>query len=131
MLLLTEPSGNTARLIAKYRPVCPIIMVTRNDRASRVSEVLKLSDLSLTLESVFASLQRCLPVLFRGREAGLQDYTLARRRRSSPKMGHHEWYQTGYLGTRRHGRVCSRLAWRNGPHQHTPHCARRARPWPR
>jgi len=27
----------TARLVSKYRPVCPIIMVTRNARASRVS----------------------------------------------------------------------------------------------
>ena len=33
------PSGNTARLISKYRPVCPIIMVTRNARASRYSHL--------------------------------------------------------------------------------------------
>jgi pyruvate kinase len=30
-------SGFTARLLSKYRPVCPIIMVTRNHRAARVS----------------------------------------------------------------------------------------------
>ena len=30
-------SGLSARLISKYRPVCPIIMVTRNAAASRVS----------------------------------------------------------------------------------------------
>jgi pyruvate kinase len=29
-------SGSTARILSKYRPVCPIIMVTRNERASRV-----------------------------------------------------------------------------------------------
>jgi pyruvate kinase len=32
-------SGSTARLISKYRPVCPIIMITRNDRASRYSHL--------------------------------------------------------------------------------------------
>lgn len=32
-------SGNTARLLAKYRPVCPIIMVTRNAQASRYSHL--------------------------------------------------------------------------------------------
>jgi pyruvate kinase len=33
------PSGNTARLVSKYRPVCPIIMVTRNAVASRYSHL--------------------------------------------------------------------------------------------
>jgi len=32
-------SGTTARLVSKYRPVCPIIMVTRNARASRYSHL--------------------------------------------------------------------------------------------
>jgi len=32
-------SGNTARLVSKYRPVCPIIMVTRNAVASRYSHL--------------------------------------------------------------------------------------------
>jgi pyruvate kinase len=36
-ILVLSTSGNSARLISKYRPVCPIIMVTRNARASRVS----------------------------------------------------------------------------------------------
>ncbi len=35
--LLTSKSGSSARLISKYRPICPIIMVTRNPTASRVS----------------------------------------------------------------------------------------------
>jgi len=35
--LLIQGSGKSARLLSKYRPVCPIIMVTRNPRASRVS----------------------------------------------------------------------------------------------
>jgi hypothetical protein len=30
-------SGTTARLVSKYRPVCPIIMVSRNATACRVS----------------------------------------------------------------------------------------------
>ncbi|KAF2863274.1 pyruvate kinase [Piedraia hortae CBS 480.64] len=38
-ILCLTTSGNTARLIAKYRPVCPIIMVTRNARASRYSHL--------------------------------------------------------------------------------------------
>lgn len=38
-LLTYVASGNTARLIAKYRPVCPIIMVTRNATASRYSHL--------------------------------------------------------------------------------------------
>lgn len=36
-------SGNTARLISKYRPLCPIIMITRNATASRVSPPLPLA----------------------------------------------------------------------------------------
>ena len=32
-------SGKTARLLSKYRPVCPIIMVTRNARAARYSHL--------------------------------------------------------------------------------------------
>ena len=35
-IVLTHGSGHSARLISKYRPVCPIIMVTRNATASRV-----------------------------------------------------------------------------------------------
>ncbi|KAI7426067.1 Pyruvate [Hortaea werneckii] len=38
-ILCLTTSGNTARLIAKYRPVCPIIMVTRNATASRYSHL--------------------------------------------------------------------------------------------
>lgn len=35
----SENSGKTARLLSKYRPVCPILMVTRNARASRYSHL--------------------------------------------------------------------------------------------
>ncbi|KAH9822920.1 Pyruvate kinase [Teratosphaeria destructans] len=38
-ILCLTTSGNTARLISKYRPVCPIIMVTRNARAARYSHL--------------------------------------------------------------------------------------------
>jgi len=38
-ILVLTTSGNTARLISKYRPVCPIIMVTRNASASRYSHL--------------------------------------------------------------------------------------------
>jgi len=38
-ILCLTTTGNTARLISKYRPVCPIIMVTRNARASRYSHL--------------------------------------------------------------------------------------------
>ena len=38
-ILVLTTSGSTARLLSKYRPVCPIIMVTRNARASRYSHL--------------------------------------------------------------------------------------------
>ncbi|OCL00949.1 pyruvate kinase [Cenococcum geophilum 1.58] len=38
-ILVLTTSGNTARLVSKYRPVCPIIMVTRNAMASRYSHL--------------------------------------------------------------------------------------------
>ncbi|KAI9715495.1 MAG: hypothetical protein M1812_005971 [Candelaria pacifica] len=38
-ILVLTTSGGTARLISKYRPVCPILMVTRNPRASRYSHL--------------------------------------------------------------------------------------------
>ena len=38
-ILTLTTSGSTARMLSKYRPVCPIIMVTRNARASRYSHL--------------------------------------------------------------------------------------------
>lgn len=38
-IVVLTTSGNTARLLSKYRPVCPIIMVTRNAAASRYSHL--------------------------------------------------------------------------------------------
>ncbi|KAI9762771.1 MAG: Pyruvate kinase [Chaenotheca gracillima] len=38
-ILVLTTSGNSARMISKYRPVCPIIMVTRNARAARYSHL--------------------------------------------------------------------------------------------
>ncbi|KAF2751754.1 pyruvate kinase [Sporormia fimetaria CBS 119925] len=38
-ILVLTTSGTTARLVSKYRPVCPIIMVTRNARAARYSHL--------------------------------------------------------------------------------------------
>lgn len=32
-------SGNTARLISKYRPTCPVFMVTRNAKAARFAHL--------------------------------------------------------------------------------------------
>lgn len=34
-ILLMSTSGNTARLVSKYRPACPILMVTRNEKTTR------------------------------------------------------------------------------------------------
>jgi pyruvate kinase len=34
-IIVLSTSGTTARLCAKYRPDCPILMVTRNDRSTR------------------------------------------------------------------------------------------------
>ncbi|KAK2749905.1 Pyruvate kinase [Myotisia sp. PD_48] len=38
-ILVLTTSGLTARLLSKYRPVCPIIMVTRNPTAARYSHL--------------------------------------------------------------------------------------------
>ncbi|KAJ5132122.1 Pyruvate kinase [Penicillium atrosanguineum] len=38
-IVVLTTSGKTARLLSKYRPVCPILMVTRNDTASRYSHL--------------------------------------------------------------------------------------------
>lgn len=38
-ILVLSTSGDTARLISKYRPVCPIFMVTRNATASRYAHL--------------------------------------------------------------------------------------------
>ncbi|KAI4160151.1 MAG: hypothetical protein LQ342_006009 [Letrouitia transgressa] len=38
-ILVLTTSGDSARLVSKYRPVCPIIMVTRNPTASRYSHL--------------------------------------------------------------------------------------------
>ncbi|PKY02521.1 PK-domain-containing protein [Aspergillus campestris IBT 28561] len=38
-IVVLTTSGHTARLVSKYRPVCPILMVTRNARASRYSHL--------------------------------------------------------------------------------------------
>ncbi|KAK3719491.1 Pyruvate kinase [Vermiconidia calcicola] len=38
-ILVLTTSGTSARLVSKYRPVCPIIMVTRNARASRYAHL--------------------------------------------------------------------------------------------
>jgi pyruvate kinase len=37
--LTHDDSGTSARIVSKYRPVCPIIMVTRNERASRYAHL--------------------------------------------------------------------------------------------
>jgi pyruvate kinase len=34
-IIVMSTSGNTARLVSKYKPPCPIIMVTRNEQTSR------------------------------------------------------------------------------------------------
>ncbi|KAF8251846.1 pyruvate kinase [Wilcoxina mikolae CBS 423.85] len=39
IIMLTCTSGSTARLISKYRPTCPIIMITRNAAAARYSHL--------------------------------------------------------------------------------------------
>lgn len=38
-ILVLTTSGSTARLVSKYRPVCPIIMVSRNGTACRYSHL--------------------------------------------------------------------------------------------
>lgn len=38
-IIVLSTSGNTARLISKYRPNCPIILVTRNGRCARFSHL--------------------------------------------------------------------------------------------
>lgn len=38
-IIVLSTSGNTARLLSKYRPNCPIILVTRNPRTARFSHL--------------------------------------------------------------------------------------------
>jgi len=38
-ILVLSISGSTARLISKYRPTCPILMITRNAKAARYSHL--------------------------------------------------------------------------------------------
>lgn len=38
-IITLTTSGHTARMLSKYRPVCPIIMITRNARASRYAHL--------------------------------------------------------------------------------------------
>lgn len=38
-IIVLSTSGESARLISKYRPVCPIFMITRNSTASRYSHL--------------------------------------------------------------------------------------------
>ncbi|KAJ5888305.1 Pyruvate/Phosphoenolpyruvate kinase [Penicillium taxi] len=38
-IVVLTTSGRTARLLSKYRPVCPILMVTRSEAASRYSHL--------------------------------------------------------------------------------------------
>jgi len=38
-IFVLSTSGDSARLISKYRPVCPIIMITRNAAASRYAHL--------------------------------------------------------------------------------------------
>lgn len=61
-ILVLTTSGNSARLISKYRPVCPILMVTRNGRPSRVSQLVYPCPLSiLTINSTPISIAACTP----------------------------------------------------------------------
>lgn len=38
-IFVLSTSGDSARLLSKYRPVCPIIMITRNAHASRYAHL--------------------------------------------------------------------------------------------
>lgn len=38
-IIVLSTSGDSARLLSKYRPVCPIIMITRNASASRYAHL--------------------------------------------------------------------------------------------
>lgn len=38
-IIVLSTSGSTARLVSKYRPTCPVLMVTRNPKAARYSHL--------------------------------------------------------------------------------------------
>jgi pyruvate kinase len=40
-IFVLSTSGESARLLSKYRPVCPIIMITRNPSASRYAHLFR------------------------------------------------------------------------------------------
>lgn len=121
-MLLTPCSGSTARLISKYRPVCPIIMVTRNDRAARVSGFkLSTTGQNLTLFTVLASIPRRLPFHLPREEARLRSHRLARGRRPSSELGDRAGHQAGHPQQGRHGGVRAGLERRHGTHEHAAH----------
>lgn len=62
-IVVLTTSGKTARLLSKYRPVCPILMVTRNATASRVSFVaLPVSQARSKLTKALLSTRTCTAV---------------------------------------------------------------------
>lgn len=61
-IVVLTTSGKTARLLSKYRPVCPILMVTRNATASRVSSVTPESQVCSKLTKALPSTLTCTAV---------------------------------------------------------------------
>jgi pyruvate kinase len=127
-ILVLTTSGTTARLVSKYRPVCPIIMVSRNATACRVSFITT-SLLPKLTSAVFSPVPRCLPLLLPRGEARLQGEPMAGGCRPPSQVGHHERCQARCSEQGRPRYLCSGLEGRYGPHQHSPHRPRDRGSW--
>lgn len=140
--MLTTPfsSGHSARLLSKYRPICPIIMVTRNGIAARVSFVLHSPNLPRKYTFIFSPLNliyllkknptsvlpplpRRVPVHLPRKEARFQPEELARGRRQPAQVRYREGHRAPGAVPRRLSRLRARVARRYGPYQHHPRCA--------
>lgn len=128
-ILVLTTSGTTARLVSKYRPVCPIIMVSRNPTACRVSLCVHGNHETLLTFAVLSPVPWCLPLLLPRGEARLQDQPLAGGCRPPSYMGYHERHQARCSEQGRPRCLRAGLEGRYGPHQHAPHCPRDRGSW--
>lgn len=134
-IFVLSTSGDSARLISKYRPVCPIIMITRNASASR-----------------YAHLYRGVyPFFFPEPKPDFSTVNWQEDVDKRIKWGLSNAMQLGILKEGEtvvvvqgwkvrysRSRVCVtgrctdlRTAGRHGPYQHAAHCqGRRRAPWP-
>lgn len=88
-IIVMSTSGNTARLVSKYKPPCPIIMVTRNEQTSRQAHLYRAVYPMLYPEPVRVPLFRCsfLPDAYPALSCSDRNRTRAGRSTSTTASG--------------------------------------------